>query len=275
MVIRNNIEDFWQRSSADNDTFYFIAEIGNNHNGSIAIAKQLIDIAVEAGADCVKFQMRDMDVLYRGDLKDAEDLGVEYTKDLLIRYNLSIEQHRELKMHADEKGIDYLCTPWDLNSVQNLEKFGVPAYKVASADFTNLPLLDALKSTGKPLILSTGMLNQVDFDTVIEFLSDYSEFIALLHCNSTYPAPFDDINLRQLKNLKKHSKIIGYSGHERGIAISLAAYSLGARIIERHITLDRKMEGPDHAASLEPDELRQLLKGLLKLGLDLDVLDLV
>ena len=106
-------------------------------------------------------------------------------------------------------------------------------------------------------------------------LSDYSEFIALLHCNSTYPAPFDDINLRQLKNLKKHSKIIGYSGHERGIAISLAAYSLGARIIERHITLDRKMEGPDHAASLEPDELRQLLKGLLKLGLDLDVLDLV
>ena len=125
--------------------------------------------------------------------------------------------------------------------------------------------MNELKSTGKPLILSTGMLNQVDFDTVMGFLSDHSELIALLHCNSTYPAPFDDINLRQLENLKEHSRIVGYSGHERGYAISLAAYSLGARIIERHITLDRTMEGPDHAASLEPDELRQLLKGLFEI----------
>ena len=107
MVSRDKIEDFWRRSSTDYDTFYFIAEIGNNHNGSMTVAKQLIDIAVEAGADCVKFQMRDMDVLYRGDVKDAEDLGVEYTKDLLDRYNLSIEQHRELKLYADEKGVDY------------------------------------------------------------------------------------------------------------------------------------------------------------------------
>lgn len=269
MVRKSGIENFWQKSKSEPDAHYFIAEIGNNHNGDVELAKKLIDISVEAGAHCVKFQMRDMEVLYRKEVETAEDLGVEYTKDLLKRYNLPIEDHRSLKFYAEKVGVDYMCTPWDLSSVNTLEEFGVPAYKVASADFTNLPLLDALVKTGKPLILSTGMTTQADIDAVLKFLSDHLDNIALLHCNSTYPAPLQDINLRQILKLAMHSRIVGYSGHERGISISLAAFSLGARIIERHVTLDRNMEGPDHAASLEPAELQQLIKGLNEIQLGL------
>lgn len=269
MVRKFEIEDFWEKSRSEPDKFYFIAEIGNNHNGDLNVAKKLIDIATEAGAHCVKFQMRNMEALYRREAESTEDLGVEYTKDLLLKYNLSIEDHHSLKLYAENAGIDYMCTPWDLNSVETLEKFGVSAYKVASADFTNLPLLNALMATGKPLILSTGMTTQNDFEAVIDVLSPYIDHVALLHCNSTYPAPFQDINLRQIPKLAKHSRIVGYSGHERGIAISLAAYSMGARIIERHLTLDRFMEGPDHAASLEPSELSELILGLKEIQLGL------
>ena len=269
MDLNSRILSFWQNAEKLNDEFYFIAEIGNNHNGDIGVAKALIDIAKSAGAHCVKFQMRDMDILYRKSDYDEEDLGVEYTKDLLAKFNLTVEQHRLLKHYASSKNIDYLCTPWDENSVAALEEFKVPAYKVASADFTNIPLLKALQNTGKPLILSTGMTSTNDFQEVMRFLNDSQSPIALLHCNSTYPAPFADINLRQLEKLKNYCSIVGYSGHERGIAITLAAYSMGARIIERHVTLDRSMEGPDHAASLEPEELHALIAGLneIKAGL--------
>ena len=270
MELNSQVLSFWQQNKKNSDDFYFIAEIGNNHNGDMKIAKTLIDIAVSAGASCVKFQMRDMDTLYRKSDHDEEDLGVEYTKDLLSKFNLTIDQHRILKNYALTKNVDYLCTPWDEKSVATLEEFNVPAYKVASADFTNLPLLTALQNTGKPLILSTGMTSPNDFQEVMKFFKGSQSKIALLHCNSTYPAPFEDINLRQLENLRKYCPIVGYSGHERGIAITLAAYSLGARIIERHVTLDRSMEGPDHAASLEPNELNNLIKGLneIKVGLE-------
>lgn len=269
MVKCYEIEDFWEKSKSELDAFYFIAEIGNNHNGDLGLARKLIDIAAEAGANAVKFQMRNMDVLYRNEVASAEDLGVEYTKDLLKKYNLTVEEHLSLKMYAEKVGLDYMCTPWDLPSVATLEEFGVPAYKVASADFTNLPLLNALVATGKPLILSTGMTTQTDFEKVIDFLSEQMADVALLHCNSTYPAPFQDIHLRQIPKLAHHARIVGYSGHERGISISLAAFSLGARIIERHITIDRNMEGPDHAASLEPSELKQLIDGLKEVQLGL------
>ena len=265
MVEVSKFKKFWDSADIDSTSFYFIAEIGNNHNGDMELAKRLVDIAADAGADCVKFQMRDMGSLYRIGTNEAEDLGVEYTKDLLKKFNLNFKQHRELCLYARAKSIDYLCTPWDLKSVDILEQFNVPAYKVASADFTNLPLLSALLVTGKPLILSTGMTTDNDIDQVLSFISEHIEFVALLHCNSTYPAPFEDINLAQLESLKKRTKIVGYSGHERGTAVSLAAYSLGARIIERHITIDRNMEGPDHAASLEPKELIQLLTGLYEI----------
>ncbi|WP_114009364.1 N-acetylneuraminate synthase family protein [Cohaesibacter intestini] len=243
---------------------FVIAEIGNNHNGSFELAIDLINQAIDAGADCVKFQMRHLDQVYRErSLKKAgEDLGSEYIVDLLQRFELSKDEHRKLKSYCDEKGVLYLCTPWDVTSLAVLEEMGVEAYKVASADLTNLPLLDALAKTGKPLILSTGMSRTGEVETTVAFLQARKAAFALLHCNSTYPAPFHDINLRWMEGLRQRHPVVGYSGHERGTAVSIAAVALGASIIERHFTADRSMEGPDHAASLEKAEFRQLVDGI-------------
>jgi N-acetylneuraminate synthase len=243
---------------------YIIAEIGNNHNGSYERAIELVDQAVAAGVDCVKFQMRHLDEVYRQRTlrKDGEDLGTEYVLDLLRRFELSVDEHRRLADYCREKGILYLCTPWDPVSADILKGFGVPAYKVASADLTNLPLLDHLARTGKPLILSTGMSTVEEVKTTVDFLTRRRVDFALLHCNSTYPAPLHDINLRWMKSLAAIHPLVGYSGHERGINVSLAAVALGATIIERHFTLDRSMEGPDHAASLTYSEMCQLVLGI-------------
>ena len=248
----------------DGDRAFIIAEIGNNHNGDFERAKQMIDLAVEMGADCAKFQMRQMDQVYRKRslTKSGEDLGTEYLIDLLNRFELTVEQQKELSEHCNMRGIMYLCTPWDATSVDILESFDVAAYKVASADLTNLPLLDKLSKTGKPLILSTGMSTPEETEITVSFLNARKVQFALLHCNSTYPAPFHDINLLWLDKLKKIHPIVGYSGHERGISVSMAAVVLGAVIIERHFTLDRKMEGPDHAASLEFNEFKDLVNGI-------------
>jgi N-acetylneuraminate synthase len=245
------------------DRTFIIAEIGNNHNGSIERAKIMIDKAVEMGADCAKFQMRQIQEVYRSKSleKTGEDLGTEYIIDLLNKFELSIEQQKELSIYCKNKGILYMCTPWDTKSVEILESFNVPAYKVASADLTNLPLLDKLTSTKKPLILSTGMSTSEEVKYTVDFLNKRNVDFALLHCNSTYPAPLHDINLKWISKLNKIHHLVGYSGHERGINVSLAAVALGAKIIERHFTLDRKMEGPDHAASLEFDEFRDLING--------------
>jgi len=243
---------------------YVIAEIGNNHNGSFDRAIELIDLALDAGADSVKFQMRHLDQVYRQRTlrKDGEDLGTEYVLDLLRRFELTVDEHRQLAEYCRTKGAFYLCTPWDALSVDVLESFGVPAYKVASADLTNLPLLDHLAQTGKPLILSTGMSTPEEVKATVAFLGKRNAQFALLHCNSTYPAPLHDINLKWIEQLRKIHPLVGYSGHERGINVSLAAVALGATIIERHFTLDRGMEGPDHAASLTHSELKRLIEGI-------------
>jgi sialic acid synthase SpsE/sugar phosphate isomerase/epimerase len=243
---------------------YVIAEIGNNHNGILERAIQLVDLALDAGADAVKFQMRHLDQVYRQRTlrKDGEDLGTEYVLDLLRRFELTVDEHRQLADYCRMKGALYLCTPWDARSVDVLESFGVPAYKVASADLTNLPLLDHLAQTGKPLILSTGMSTPEEVKTTVAFLGKRNAQFALLHCNSTYPAPLHDINLKWMEPLRKIHPLVGYSGHERGINVSLAAVALGAVIIERHFTLDRSMEGPDHAASLTHPELKRLIEGI-------------
>jgi sialic acid synthase SpsE/sugar phosphate isomerase/epimerase len=242
---------------------FIIAEIGNNHNGDFDRAKLMIDKAVEMGADCVKFQMRQIKDIYRLKSleKTGEDLGTEYIIDLLNKFELSIEQQRALSIYCKTKGILYLCTPWDSKSVEILESFNVPAFKVASADLTNLPLLDRLSLTKKPLIISTGMSTSDEVEYTVNFLNNRNVDFALLHCNSTYPAPLHDINLNWIAKLKTIHALVGYSGHERGINVSLAAVALGAKVIERHFTLDRKMEGPDHAASLEFDEFRDLILG--------------
>ncbi|MDH5560365.1 MAG: N-acetylneuraminate synthase family protein [Deltaproteobacteria bacterium] len=243
---------------------FVIAEIGNNHNGSFEKAIQMVDKSIAMGADCAKFQMRHISEVYRERtlIKDGEDLGTEYVLDLLKRFELTVEQHRELVKYCEERGILYLCTPWDTRSVEVLESFGVPAYKVASADLTNLPLLDKLCATGKPLILSTGMSHQEEIQVTVDFLNKRKAQFVLLHCNSTYPAPLHDINLKWMEKLRGIHSMVGYSGHERGTAVSLAAVALGACVIERHFTLDRTMEGPDHAASLEQVEFKRLVEGI-------------
>ena len=243
---------------------FVIAEIGNNHNGSIERAMEMVDLACAAGADCAKFQMRHLDQVYRQRSlsKDGEDLGTEYVIDLLNRFELNVEEHKRLSEYCAQKGILYLCTPWDAKSVEVLESLSVPAYKVASADLTNLPLLERLARTRKPLILSTGMSTVEEVEMTIGFLNKRQAQFALLHCNSTYPAPLHDINLKWMRELQKRHAFVGYSGHERGINISLAAVALDACIIERHFTLDRKMEGPDHAASLTPAEFGRMVEGI-------------
>ncbi len=243
---------------------FVIAEVGNNHNGSLERAIEMIDLAFDMGADCAKFQMRCLEEVYRKRalLNNGEDLGTEYVLDLLKRFELSPSQHRILANYCGTKGILYLCTPWDARSVDVLEEFEVPAYKVASADLTNLPLLDKLASTNKPLILSTGMSTADEVATTIAFLRRRDAAFVLLHCNSTYPAPLHDINLKWIHKLQQMHPLVGYSGHERGINVSLAAATLGACVIERHFTLDRAMEGPDHAASLTYTEFGVLIEGI-------------
>ena len=246
------------------DRAFVIAEIGNNHNGSFDRAIQMIDKAREAGADCAKFQMRHLDQVYRQRSlnKSGDDLGTEYVIDLLNRFELSVDQHRSLAQYCAQTSISYMCTPWDGKSVDVLEGFGVPAYKVASADLTNLPLLDRLTNTKKPLILSTGMSTTEEVEITVAFLKKRGSQFALLHCNSTYPAPLHDINLLWIPAMRRIHPLVGYSGHERGINVSLAAIALGACIIERHFTLDRTMEGPDHAASLTQSEFARMIQGI-------------
>lgn len=250
---------------------YVIAEVGNNHNGSLDLALCLVDASIEAGADCVKFQLRNREALYRrkADGSRAEDLGVEYIQDLLDKVELSLDEHRQVRDYCAQRGITYLCTPWDEPSVDALASFDVAALKIASADLCNPYLIAKAASLGKPLILSTGMSFEHEIIRAIEQLNALGTPFAILHCNSAYPAPESDIQLGYLRRLQELHGLVGYSGHERGIAITLGAVALGAKLVERHITLDRNMEGPDHLASLEPTEFRQLVDGIRQLQLAL------
>ncbi|MCK1677165.1 N-acetylneuraminate synthase family protein [Bradyrhizobium sp. 150] len=252
------------RLLGDGEPCYVIAEIGNNHNGDFDRAIALVDAAVAAGADCAKFQMRKLDEVYRASSLSGkdDDLAVEYTLDLLRRFELPTAQQKKIAEYCAAKGIQYLCTPWDAKSVAVLEGFGVQAYKVASADLTNLPLLACLAATVKTLIVSTGMSTTDEIKTAAKFLDDRDASYVLLHCQSTYPAALHNIHLRFMETLREIHPVVGYSGHERGVAVSTAAVALGAIVIERHITLDRGMEGPDHAASLEPEEFKTLVSGI-------------
>lgn len=243
---------------------FIIAEIGNNHNGDIKLARQLVDLAVEAGADCVKFQMRDLASLYSNEGRNGEkdyDLGTQYTLDLLNRFQLSNESMFEVFDYCKKKGVLPLCTPWDLASLRVLEGYGMEGYKVASADLTNNELLESLAATGKPLICSTGMSTEPEINGAVSLLRKLGVAFALLHCNSTYPTAYKDVNLNYLPRLKQlGGDLVGYSGHERGIAVPVAAVALGARIVEKHFTVDRGMEGNDHKVSLLPGEFADMVR---------------
>ncbi|CAA7613618.1 Sialic acid synthase [Candidatus Terasakiella magnetica] len=245
---------------------FVIAEIGNNHQGSLDLACRLIDEAAAAGADCAKFQLRDMASLYRnsGDHTDAsEDLGSQYTLDLLSRFSLGVDDLFRAFDYAKTRNLVPLCTPWDPESVAALERYGVAAYKAASADLTNHQLLTAIAETGRPLMLSTGMSHESEIIEAVEVLKRQGAQYVLLHCNSTYPAPFKDINLSYMDRLRAIGDcLVGYSGHERGFAVVLAAVARGAKVVEKHFTLDKTQEGNDHKVSLLPDEFRAMVDGI-------------
>ncbi len=245
---------------------FIIAEIGNNHNGNLELAKKLIDEAIAAGANCAKFQMRSLATLYHnaGNANDAsEDLGSQYTLDLLSRFQLNPPQMLEAFDYCQQRGILPLCTPWDLDSLVILENYGMLAYKVASADLTNHELLKALAKTGKPLICSTGMSTEAEISESVRLLQRSGAMYVLLHCNSTYPAPFKDVNLNYLDRLKEIGDcLVGYSGHERGIHVAIAAVAKGAKVIEKHFTLDKTLEGNDHKVSLLPAEFKAMVEGI-------------
>jgi N-acetylneuraminate synthase len=244
---------------------YIIAEIGVNHNGILQLALELIDAAVEAGVDAVKFQKRSLNQLYPQKYLDDANAGektLAYLLPILQRVELSNEDYYKLFEYCQKKGVTFLATPFDAASADFLEELGVPAYKVASADMINLPLIDHLVQKGKPMILSTGMSRVEEVEATVEFLKQRDAKFALLHCNSAYPAAFEDINLRFMEKLKRFDVPVGYSGHERGISVSTVASALGASIIERHITMDRTMDGPDHAASLEPQGFAKMVRDI-------------
>ncbi len=245
---------------------FLIAEIGNNHNGSLDLAKRLVVEAVAAGADCAKFQMRDLAALYSncGNASDAsEDLGSQYTLDLLSRFQLSRDDLFRVFDYCHAQGVTPLCTPWDMPSIQALEEYGMLGYKSASADLTNHDLLLRLTATGKPLICSTGMSTEAEIIESVAVLRKAGAEYALLHCNSTYPAPFKDLNLAYMENLRRFGDCpVGYSSHDRGGNIAVAAVALGANIIEKHFTLDRAMEGNDHRVSLLPAEFAEMVVGI-------------
>ena len=268
---------------------YVIAEIGINHQGDINIAKRLIDIAAAAGCDAVKFQKRNPDVCVPEEQKSKpRSWGGEDMTYLEYKYKVEFgkEEYDEIDSYCRQQGIAWTASPWDLDSLEFLMQYDIPFIKIPSAMITNEELMFASKNTGKKVIISTGMSTFAEVEraiTILKLPGDSAETLrpwnfdeikegkiacdfAVLHCNSTYPAPIDELNLSAIKTLKDRFKCeVGYSGHEFRLGTSVAAVYLGATIIERHITLDRTMEGSDHMASVEPQGLFKLVSGLREL----------
>ncbi len=248
---------------------YIIAEAGVNHNGDIDIAYQLVDAARDAGVDAVKFQTFKADRLVAKAApkaeyqKEATDSN-ESQADMLKRLELTEGEYRSLKNYCDKKGIQFLSTPFDEESVNFLNGLDLPIMKIPSGEITNLPLLVKIAKTGKKVLLSTGMSEMGEIQEAVDVLmKNGTKEIVALHCNTEYPTPFVDVNLSAMHQMAKILKVpIGYSDHTRGIEIPIAAVAMGAVVIEKHFTLNRNMEGPDHRASLEPDELRQMVASI-------------
>lgn len=269
---------------------FFVAEIGINHNGDVSIAKKLIDAAVEAGCNAVKFQKRTVPVVYsREELARPREVPFDVIDSAMKRKVLSTEsikrladsdykettngdlkwaieftadEYKEIDIYCKKKGIMWFASPWDEESVDFLDKFNPPCYKIASPSLTDTGLLLHIRSKGKPIILSTGMSTMEQIEKAVEILGEKD--LIILHCVSTYPAEHEEINLNAIYTLQERfpNSVIGYSGHERGLQISFAAGAIGALLIERHITLDRTMWGSDQSASLEPKGLELLIRDI-------------
>jgi N-acetylneuraminate synthase len=257
------------RPIGQDEPVYVIAEIGLNHNGDIDLAKQLIDVAADSGAQAVKFQKRTPEVSTPEHMKDVPretPWGTMTYLDYRYRVEFDRDQYVEIGDHATLRGVDWFASPWDVSSVDFLEDLHVVAHKVASASVTDLALLAAIAATGKPVILSTGMSTLEQIDVAVDVLG--TDRLVMMHATSTYPLPPAEANLRTIETLRSRypGVPIGYSGHERGLQISLAAVALGAVAIERHVTLDRAMWGSDQAASLEPLGFDHLVRDIRILG---------
>ncbi|MGD1282485.1 N-acetylneuraminate synthase family protein [Mycobacterium seoulense] len=242
---------------------FVVAEIGINHNGDLDLAKQLINVAVDAGCDAVKFQKRTIDVVYSAEelARPRESPFGVTNGDLKRRLEFSREQYADIDAYCRLHNIAWFASPWDEASVDFLEGFNVPCYKVASASLTDDNLLRHIRSKGKPIILSTGMSTLEQIDHAVEVLG--SDQLVILHATSTYPAQYEELNLRVIPTLAQRFGVpIGYSGHETGIASSVAAVAMGACMVERHLTLDRAMWGSDQAASLEPNGMTRLVRDI-------------
>lgn len=242
---------------------YLIAEIGLNHNGDVELAKRLIDVAAAAGADAVKFQKRTPDIATPEHMRDVPRETPWGTMTYLqYRYRVEFgrDEYIEIGDHATLRGLHWFASPWDVPSVAFLEDLNVVAHKVASASLTDVDLLEALRETGKPVILSTGMSTVEQIDRALGVLG--TDRVILMHATSTYPMEPEEANLKVIPMLRDRypGVPVGYSGHERGLQISVAAVALGAVAVERHVTLDRTMWGSDHAASLEPTGFEHLVR---------------
>jgi len=244
---------------------YIIAEIGINHNGDPDLAGQLIDIAADAKVDAVKFQKRHLPSLYRDDVLGNTlkyEQHFQYMIPILNEVELTEEDYIHLKSYSEKKGLDFLCTPFDLQSADFLTRLEVKAFKTASADLTNLELLEHIADKAKPMLVSTGMSYWEEIEKAVSLLKQKNVHFALLHCRSVYPVYPREVNLIMINRLCRFDCPVGYSGHDIGITIPLVAASMGASIIEKHITLDKKMRGPDHKISLEPFELKRMVRDI-------------
>lgn len=248
-----------------------IAEAGVNHNGSFEMAKQLVDKAKEAGADYVKFQTAVPELVISSRAPKAEyqkaATGEEENQlEMCKKIHLSLKDYKPLKDYCDSRGIKFLSTPFDLVSVDLLDTLDMDYFKIPSGEITNKPYLKAVASKKKPVIMSTGMCEMDEIETAVHVLTQNGlnkEDIILLHCNTEYPTPFEDVNLLAMLDIRNKTGIeTGYSDHTRGIEVPIAAVALGARVIEKHFTLDRNLPGPDHKASLEPQELKAMVNAI-------------
>ena len=247
----------------DGHPCFIIAEIGINHNGDIKLAQQLIDVAEAAGCNAVKFQKRTIDVVYTAEelAKPRENPFGETNGDLKRGLEFGLEQYREINRYCHEVDITWFASCWDEASVDFIDQFNPPCYKIASASLTDDKLLQYTRAKGKPVILATGMSTLEEIDHAVDVLG--KKDLILLHAVSTYPANYTELNLRVIPELKKRYGVpVGYSGHETGLASSVAAVALGACMVERHITMGRAMWGSDHAASMEPNGITRLIRDI-------------
>jgi len=248
-----------------------IAEAGVNHNGSLELAKKLVDAGAEAGVDVVKFQTFNPGALTSSYAPTAEYQKLNTGKDesqleMLKKLTLSEKDHYELVDYCKIKGVQFCSSPFDLESIDFLKELGVPFWKIPSGEITNLPFLRKIANYNEPVIMSTGMSTLADVEAALEVFTSFGlsrDKITLLHCNTEYPTPAGDVNLNSMKTLGSSFGVaVGYSDHTEGIEFPITAVALGATVVEKHITLDKTMDGPDHKASLEPNELKAMVKAI-------------